>query len=627
MNFLSVDKLSKSYGERTLFQEISFGLTQSDRLAIVGVNGCGKSTLLKILAGQESADKGSFSYRNGIKVSFLAQNPSFEEGETAYEAIFNAENEQLRILKNYETLIHKSILNEQEQDQLQQLIHQIDDFQLWDYESQVNTILGQLGISNAMMPVGEMSGGQKKRVALARELVSKPDFLILDEPTNHLDVDTIEWLEKYFTAHNVTILMVTHDRYFLDSVCTGILEIDNQQIYRYEGNYESFLMQKEERESIAQGEVEKAKNLMRKELDWIRRQPKARGTKAKYRVDAFYDLKDKASQNLRKDQVQLEVSGRRLGGKILELDHVNKAFDSKKVLHDFSYTFKKKERIGIVGKNGAGKSSFLNIITGELSPDTGEIEVGQNTHFGYYKQSDLVFDEGQKVIDVVLAVAETFKMADGSEITASQFLNRFLFPPKQQHDFIRKLSGGEKRRLQLLLVLIRNPNFLILDEPTNDLDIVTLNVLEEFLEAFTGCLILVSHDRYFMDKLVDQLFVFEGEGVVRIFNGNYTDYRYLQEEEKEKQQTAQKAKAQEVKVQKQKENHLIRKMSFNEKREFEALEKEIADLQKSIKELEMLLIKGEGSADDFALWGSTLQTAKNQLDAKELRWLELSELQ
>lgn len=623
MNYLSVDKLSKSYGERVLFENISFGLFQGQRLAIVGVNGCGKSTLMKILVGKETPDKGSFSFRSGMNVSFLPQNPEFDEKSTAFDAIFFSDNEHLRIIRDYEWLSRKDELTEKESDEIQELIGKIDHFQLWDYESQVKQILGQLGIDDDQKRVAEMSGGQRKRVALARELISRPDFIILDEPTNHLDVETIEWLEKYISQNNLTLLMVTHDRYFLDSVCTGILEMDNKQIYRYEGNYASFLEQKSERETIQSIEVDKAKNLMRKELEWMRRQPKARGTKSKSRIDAFYETKDKASQNLKKEKVEMEVKGRRLGGKILELENVSKSFDGKTVLDNFSYVFRKNDRIGIVGKNGAGKSTFLNMITGQLAADSGKIDVGQNTVYGYYQQSDLVFDETQKVIDKVLSVAEHFTLADGSVITASQFLNKFLFLPKQQHDFIRKLSGGERRRLQLLLVLIKNPNFLILDEPTNDLDIVTLNVLEEFLDNFAGCLILVSHDRYFMDKLVEHLFIFEGAGKVKDFNGNYTDYRQLAKERKDELANQKGKKPTPAAAPKEKE--VKQKLNYHEQREFEDLPKKIEKLQKQLANLDALMLKGEGSHEDFATWGKEIAACKSQMDELELRWLELSE--
>ena len=627
MNYLSVENLSKSFGDRTLFQNISFGLAQGEKVALVGINGSGKSTLLKILTGEESADDGNFSFRNNIKVGFLSQNPQFEEGINAMEAIFSSEHESLQIIKAYEAIANKPEMNDKEQQQFQDLLEQMEAHQLWDYESQVQQILGQLGIYDFEQAVSSMSGGQKKRVALAAQLVIKPDLLILDEPTNHLDIAVIEWLEKYLATQNMTLLMVTHDRYFLDRVCNGILEIDRQQIFKYQGNYEEFLVKKEERESNEQQEVDKARNLMKKEQEWMRRMPKARGTKAKYRVEAFHELKDKASKNLKRDQVELAVSQKRMGGKILEVKNISKGFDDELLFKDFSYTFKKGDRIGIVGQNGTGKSTFLNILTGKLKTDQGEIDLGVNTAFGYYKQQEIQFDNQKKVIDVVLSIAEHFKLPDGSEISASQFLNKFLFPPKQQHDFVYKLSGGEKRRLQLLLVLIQNPNFLILDEPTNDLDLQTLSILEDFLQRFQGCLLIVSHDRYFMDSLTEQLFLFEGDQQIKIFNGNYSDYRVDKQEKAELEKQSQtKAPKPEPVVKKDKVND-ERKLSFKEKEQLKKLDQEIPRLGKLKKELEAKLASGKGDASDFEQWGKELNKLSSQLDEMEMRWLELTEVE
>ncbi|GAB3339535.1 ABC-F family ATP-binding cassette domain-containing protein [Marivirga atlantica] len=626
MNYLSVENLSKNFGDKTLFENISFGLAQGDKTALVGINGSGKSTLLKILMGEESPNGGNFSFRNDIVVGFLPQNPQFPKGINATQAIFNSEHEALQIIKEYEHLVNNPDQDEKQQARFAHLLERMESLQLWDYESQIQQILGQLGISDFDQAVSDMSGGQKKRVALAAQLIINPDFLILDEPTNHLDIEVIEWLEKYLSTQNITLLMVTHDRYFLDRVCNGILEIDNNSIYKYEGNYSEFLVKKEERESNEQLEVDKARSLMKKEQEWVRRMPKARGTKAKYRMDAFDDLKAKASKNLKKDQVELEVSQKRMGGKILELDKIKKQFGDNLLFENFSYIFKKGDRIGIVGQNGVGKSTFLNILTGNIDADAGEIDLGKNTEFGYYKQQEIQFDESKKVIDVVSAIADHFKLPDGSDITASQFLNRFLFPPKQQHDFVYKLSGGEKRRLQLLLVLIKNPNFLILDEPTNDLDLQTLSILEDFLERFQGCLIIVSHDRYFMDSLTEQLFLFEGDHQVKIFNGNYSEYRL---EKKQKEQDNRKQPKKEVvktEAIKEKSND-GKKLSYKEKLELETLDKEMPELSKQKKELEELMAKGEGSAEDFANWGKSLNELSDKLDEMEMRWLELSELQ
>jgi ATP-binding cassette subfamily F protein uup len=623
MNYLSVENITKSYGERVLFENISFGLAQGEKVALVGINGSGKSTLLKILMGEETPDSGNLSFRNDIKVGFLSQNPQFQAGQNAMQAIFSTDHESLNIIKEYEQLAENPEMNTKEQNRFQELMEKMEAHQLWDYESQVQQILGQLGINDIKQSVENMSGGQKKRVALAAQLIVKPEVLILDEPTNHLDINIIEWLENYLATQNMTLLMVTHDRYFLDRVCNGILEIDRKQIFKYKGNYEEFLIKKEERESIEQLEVDKAKNLMKKEQEWMRRMPKARGTKAKYRVDAFQDLKEKASKNLKKDQVELEVSQKRMGGKILELKNISKGFDDKKLFENFSYTFKKGDRIGIVGQNGTGKSTFLNIVTGKIKADSGELDLGVNTEFGYYKQQEIQFDDNKKVIDVVLEIAEHFKLPDGNEITAAQFLNKFLFPPKQQYDFVHKLSGGEKRRLQLLLVLIKNPNFLILDEPTNDLDLQTLSILEDFLDRFQGCLIIVSHDRYFMDNLTEQLFLFEGDNQIKIFNGNYTDYRSTKDEN----QKSKPEKIKESPIRDKPKAEEKQKLSYKEKRELESIDNEIPKLNKQKEELETKLASGEGNAEDFTNWGKELNSINEKLEELEMRWLELSELE
>lgn len=623
MNYLSVENITKSFGERVLFENISFGLAQGEKVALVGINGSGKSTLLKILMGEETPDSGNLSFRNDIKVGFLSQNPQFQSGQNAMQAIFSTDHESLNIIKEYEQLAENPEMNVKEQNRFQELMEKMEAHQLWDYESQVQQILGQLGINDIKQSVENMSGGQKKRVALAAQLIVKPEVLILDEPTNHLDINIIEWLENYLATQNMTLLMVTHDRYFLDRVCNGILEIDRKQIFKYKGNYEEFLIKKEERESIEQLEVDKAKNLMKKEQEWMRRMPKARGTKAKYRVDAFQDLKEKASKNLKKDQVELEVSQKRMGGKILELKNITKGFDDKKLFENFSYTFKKGDRIGIVGQNGTGKSTFLNIVTGKIKADSGELDLGVNTEFGYYKQQEIQFDDNKKVIDVVLEIAEHFKLPDGNEITAAQFLNKFLFPPKQQYDFVHKLSGGEKRRLQLLLVLIKNPNFLILDEPTNDLDLQTLSILEDFLDRFQGCLIIVSHDRYFMDNLTEQLFLFEGDNQIKIFNGNYTDYRSTKDEN----QKSKPEKIKESPIRDKPKAEEKQKLSYKEKRELESIDNEIPKLNKQKEELETKLASGEGNAEDFTNWGKELNSINEKLEELEMRWLELSELE
>jgi ATP-binding cassette subfamily F protein uup len=530
MNFLSAENISKSFGERWLFKNLNFGLSQGQRVALVGVNGSGKTTLLNVLASKLPPDEGSVSVRKEVTIGFLGQNPEFDEELTVQQTIFSGQGEVLDVIREYEVAIsHPDTSSEK----MQHVMERMDELQAWDYEVKVKQILSKLGIQNLDQQIKHLSGGQRKRVAMARVLIEEPSMLILDEPTNHLDLDTIEWLEGLLSTQNTTLLMVTHDRYFLDKVANEIAELDDGQLYTYKGNYSYFVEKKASREEMAVAETEKARNLMRKELDWIRRQPKARGTKAKYRVDAFEELKEKAAKKRAAPQMELSVKTTRQGGKIIEVEKISKSFGDKKVVDSFSYVFKKKDRIGVVGPNGAGKSTFLNMLTGKLQPDSGTIDAGQTTVFGYYTQDELTFKDDQRVIDIVKEIAEVVEMANGEVITASQFLQHFQFPPAQQYTFVSKLSGGEKRRLQLLRVLIKNPNFLILDEPTNDLDIITLNILEDFLLNFGGCMLMVSHDRYFMDRLVDHLFVFEGEGKIRNFPGNYTDYReWLKEQEK-----------------------------------------------------------------------------------------------
>jgi len=507
---------------------------------------------------------------------------------------------------------------------LSPFIEQMDALNAWDYEHQVKEILGKLGIHTLDQKMGELSGGQKKRVALAQCLVVKPHVLILDEPTNHLDLEIIEWLEEYLATQNLTLLMVTHDRYFLDRVTNEILEIDAGQIFKYHGNYSDFLQQKSDREEQQAVTVGKAKNLLKKELEWMRRQPKARGTKAKYRIDAFYDVKEKASQTVTKSEMEVNLKSDRQGKKIMEIKHISKIFDDKKVIDDFSYVFQRKERIGIVGANGAGKSTFLNILTQNLTPDLGELDIGQTIKFGYYTQDEAVFDPQMKVIEVVKEVAEFIQLADGSEVSASNLLTQFLFLPSVQYNLVGKLSGGEKRRLQLLRVLMANPNFLVLDEPTNDLDIMTLNVLEDYLDKFDGCLMIVSHDRYFMDKLVDHLFVFEGQGIIRDFPGNYTDYRATEGGLKSVKEVVQKPSNTETNGSKKVVDG-PRKMTFNEKRELEQIEKELSQLEIQKKAIEDALDK-ETDYEKLMALGIELDQIKTLAEAKELRWLELSEL-
>ncbi len=630
MNYLSAETISKAFSDRWLFRNISFGVSKGEKVAIVGPNGVGKSTLLNILAGSLTPDEGRVSTRKEITLGFLSQNPDFDLNLTILDTLFSTQHPALRAIKSYE----HAMAHPEDMDLLETAITQMDATKAWDYETQVKQMLGALDIHDLDKTVGQLSGGQRKRVALARVLIEQPDLIILDEPTNHLDLQAIEWLEDHLSSQNMTLLLITHDRYFLDAVTNVIVEIDQGQLYRYQGNYGYFLEKKGEREAQQTAETEKARNLMRKELEWMRRMPKARGTKAKYRVDAFYDLQAKAAGTKAAAQMELSVQTKRLGGKIIELENVSKSFDGKVLVRDFSHVFKKQDRIGIVGRNGVGKTTFLNMLTGSLLPDSGTIDRGETMQFGYYTQQELVYKENQRVIELVQEIAEVITVAGGQTMTASQFLNLFLFPPAKQWDLVAKLSGGEKRRLQLLRVLIKNPNFLILDEPTNDLDLATLNVLEEFLDNFGGCLILVSHDRYFMDRLVEHLFVFEGEGQIRDFPGNYTDYREWLEE-KEAEEKAQEKKivssktAKPVEANRQTTTIAVetpkRKLSFKEQKEYETLEKEIAELERQKAELLVKMTAGSSNHAELSAWGKENQTIERQLETKSGRWLELGE--
>jgi ATP-binding cassette subfamily F protein uup len=620
MNLLSAENLSQSVGDRWLFKNISLGLSQGDKVALIGTNGTGKTTLLTFLSGKEQPDSGIVSVRKGTRIGYLEQSPSFDGELTVMDVIFAEDNEVAKTVKAYE----KALLAG-DSEQLTETLDAMDKHQAWDFESRAKEVLGRLGIQDTDARFGKLSGGQKKRVALARILLEEPDLLILDEPTNHLDLATIEWLEVYLNTANTTFITVTHDRYFLDKVCNTTVELEGGNLYVYKGNYGYFLEKKAEREGIESAEIDKARNLMRKELEWIRRQPKARGTKAKYRVDAFEDLKDKASQRKYDDKIDLNVRSTRLGSKIIELQSVGKRFGEKELIHNFLYTFRKGDRIGIVGPNGTGKTTLLQMITGNLRPDNGQVVTGDTVNFGYYTQSDLEFKEGQRVSDIVKDQAEVIRLGTGQTVTASQYMQAFLFPPNKQHDYIENLSGGEKRRLQLLLMLMREPNFLILDEPTNDLDISSLNVLEEFLLNFSGCLLIVSHDRYFLDRLVDHLFVFEGDGKIRDFPGNYTDYRNSLEEDSKTVEEAKPNKAVVAeKVQPTVESPK-KKASFKEKREFETLEVEIGNLELQKSELLAHLEKG-GEHDQLLEWSKKLEQVSEEMSAKELRWLELSEI-
>lgn len=620
MNYLSLEGLTKSYDEKKLFEDITFGLDQGQKAALVGVNGTGKSTLLKVIAGIEAPDKGIVSFRKGITVSMLQQHPEFNPGETILEAVFAEDKEELNLIRDYEMAIRKTEIDPENAPDLSPLIEKMDALNAWEYEHQIKGLLGKLGIHDFEQKMGDLSGGQKKRIALAQALVVNPDFLILDEPTNHLDLAIIEWLENYLATANLTLLMVTHDRYFLDKVTNEIIEIERGDIYRYKGNYSQFLEKKAERMEMEAASIDKAKNLFKTELEWMRRQPKARGTKAKYRVDAFQDIKAKAHSGVASQKMEVNLKGERQGKKILELEHISKSYEGLKLIENFSYVFRRKEKVGIIGPNGVGKSTFLNILSQNISADSGKIDIGQTTKFGYYTQDETIFDPNKKVLDIVKEVAEYIKLENGSEITASQLLNQFMFPPKMQHNFVGKLSGGEKRRLQLLRVLMANPNFLILDEPTNDLDITTLNVLEEYLQNFAGCLMIVSHDRYFMDRLVDHLFVFEGNGKISDFPGNYTDYR-----EKNGVPSSEPPKEVESKKEVQKEKAKTKKLSYNEQRELDSLDKEIPKLEAKKKELQESM-NHESEYEKLQEISDQLKVLETEIEEKEMRWLELSEL-
>ena len=620
MNYLSIEQLSKSYNEQPLFDDITLGISLGQKVALVGKNGCGKSTLMKIIGGLEQPDEGRVVFRKGIKVGFLTQNPEFSNHLTIRDYIFNQESELLTTINEYEQLVERHA-DDPSSEKYQSIFNKMESLSAWDFEAQIKQILGKLGVHSLEGYVDELSGGQKKRVALAAVLVGNPDFLILDEPTNHLDIEAIEWLEKYLSAQAMSLLLVTHDRYFLEGVTNEIIEIDNRTIYSYKGNYSYYLEKKSERKTQEASEVTKAKNLLVKELDWLRRMPKARGSKAKYRVDAAHDLMDVAARNLNEDTLTLKIRSQRQGKKILEIHGISKAYEGVKLMDDFSYTFKRMDRIGIVGKNGVGKTTFLNIITGQLNPDSGVVVPGETIQFGYYKQEGASWPVGARVIDVVKEVAEVVTLSDGAVITAAQFLNHFLFPHEMHITPVEKLSGGERRRLQLLRVLIKAPNFLILDEPTNDLDILTMNVLEDYLTHFEGTLIVVSHDRYFMDKLTDHLFIFKGDGHIVDFPGNYSDYKnQLDQEVKVSVKTQPKTRNKQVSSPEK------RKLSFNEKKEYETLEKEIHKLEAEKNMLMEKLNSGTGDHESLMLWAREIEQLTERIDEQELRWLELSEL-
>jgi len=619
VSILATEQVSHSFHDRWLFKDLHFGLQKGDRVALVGINGTGKSTLLSILAERILPTSGKVVKEKGIKIGFLEQDPDFTGLKSINDFIYSADNDQQRLIREYEELLSESDID---QSKLEDLTERISSLNAWEYEHNIKTILNRLNIMDFHQDIKSLSGGQRKRLALAKLLIDEPDIYILDEPTNHLDIETIEWLEKLLTTGNKTVLLVTHDRYFLDNICTEIRELDRGNLYNYKGNYSYFLEKKSEREAIDAVMVEKSRNLLRRELEWMRRQPQARGTKSKSRIDAYYELEEKSKAIKGNDSVQLSVKVSRQGSKILELEKVSKRYGAKEIILDFSYTFKRGDRIGLAGKNGTGKSTFLNLITEEEKPDTGAIAVGETTVYGYYKQGGLEVNENDRVLDVVKNVADYIEMANGEVITASQLLTHFLFPPEKQFGFVNKLSGGERKRLQLMRVLMKNPNFLILDEPSNDLDIDTLNVLEDFLDNYKGVLILVSHDRYLLDKLTDQLFIFEGKGKVQIYNGNYADFKHEQDEIQKLEKEKQKKSIQEQVKPAVKEEK--KKLSYKEQLEYTKLEEEIEKLEQNIKSKteELNQVTDHLKLSSLA---EEIQSIQKEIDEKSERWLYLAD--
>ena len=616
MNLLSVENISKAFGERIILQSISFGINKDQKIAFIAKNGTGKTTLLNIMAGKDLPDSGQVVFRKGIHIGFLSQNPYFDEELTVEETIFATDNPILRLIQTYE----HALQHPENEDVYQKAFEQMELHNAWDFETQYKQILFKLKLDNLQLKVKNLSGGQKKRLALANILISKPDLLILDEPTNHLDLEMIEWLEQYFAKENLTLFIVTHDRYFLERVCNEILELDGGELFSYKGNYSYFLEKKEQRLTQEQASVEKAKNLYTKELDWMRRQPKARTTKSKSRIDDFYKIKEQAHKRRKEHSVQLEINMERLGSKTVEFHNVSKAFGQLQVLNKFSYNFLRGERVGIIGKNGTGKSTFLNLLTEAIPPDSGKIIVGDTIKFGYYTQEGIEVIQGQKVIEVIQKYGDYIPLLKGRTLSAAQLLERFLFDRKKQYDYVEKLSGGELKRLYLCTVLIQNPNFLILDEPTNDLDIVTLNVLEDFLLDYPGCLVVVSHDRYFMDKIVDHLFVFKGKGEVEDFPGNYTDYRVYEESTPPADETPKKET---TKNTWRKDG--MKGLSFNEQKEYNRLEKEIAALEEKKVAIEAAFAAGNLTPDEIQSQSVDLQETLMFIEEKTERWFELTE--
>lgn len=620
MNLISVEALTKAYADRPLFDSLNFGLAMGDKVAIVGKNGAGKSTLMKILAVIVPPDGGLVTHRKGTKVGYLPQVPVLNESETILDNLYADDNEVAQLVLDYES----ALVNESMADKLPDLMEKMEAHNAWDFEAQAKQIIGKLGIEDTSQVVKNLSGGQKKRIALAKLLLEKPDVILLDEPTNHLDIAAIEWLEKFLVENFQTIVLITHDRYFLENVTDQILELSELKLFKHVGKYSDYVQNKLTRAQIAQVEKDKAQHLMKKELDWLRRQPQARGTKAKYRVDAFDGVKERATVNLDNNQVELNIQSTRQGKKIVELHDLGHSFGDKDLFSHFNHKFSKGERVGIVGPNGTGKSTFLNLLTGLLKPQKGTIVKGETTKIGYYTQEAVDLNPANRIIDEAREIAEFISLSDGTKLSMSKFLEQFLFDKKQQYAFIETLSGGERKRLQLLKVLLEEPNFLILDEPTNDFDIETLNVLEEYLNNYDGGLLVVTHDRYFLDRIVDHLFVFEGKGKIRDFPGNYTDYR-VELKEKQKTQAQPKATIKMDAKPKEKPKSESKKLSYKEQREYESLESEIAKLEESKSLLISKLNSGEGSHEELTAWALEIEQIGNQIDTKTERWMELEE--